>query len=288
MTFFPVKSEEKGGREKKEREKGERKRDGEARRGGSRERREHTHMCYSEDASITAFVVCMLSCSVLAYVHAPLAAFFAFVGLMQLLDYVFWTHLSENPTNYAATKVAMLLNHLQPLVLGLVLSLPTSSLPTSSSFAGSLSLPALSVALLAAYGVCAVAYSAVAWRNIDYTLVRPSSKPGLRWQWNAQNGAPLFYALFLATMVVVAAQGLAFPVNLAVCAIVLVSFFFSFVMYGGRSVIGRFWCHFAAYTPLIVAVAVSSAPAVVDVGKKRGGGARRLTAAAAAAASGGG
>ena len=74
-------------------------------------------MCYSEDVSMTAFIVCTVGSAVLFTVSPSVAVFMAYVGCMQLFDFIFWRNQEENRTNYVATKAAMIVNHLQPFVL---------------------------------------------------------------------------------------------------------------------------------------------------------------------------
>ena len=55
-----------------------------------------------------------------------LAIFFAFIGLMQLFDWIFWenqniSNQNEKLINFIFTKIAMFVNHLQPIVLAIVI-----------------------------------------------------------------------------------------------------------------------------------------------------------------------
>ena len=55
-----------------------------------------------------------------------LAFFFGFVGFMQVFDWIFWKNQDmsdpkQEKTNYLFTKIAMIFNHLQPIVLGLLI-----------------------------------------------------------------------------------------------------------------------------------------------------------------------
>lgn len=198
-------------------------------------------MCYSPDASLTALVVTTCTSLVLLRYNTVLGGFFLYVGVMQLFDLIFWTNHGQNDLNWATTKVAMIVNHLQPLVL-LGLLLKFGSKPISSWV----------LVTLIVYTIAATAYSVQCWRKISYTVVDVKSAPSLYWQWNDVNGSGPFYALYLFSTVALCLDGLAWPLNVSGATVVLLSFFLSMYYYKGQTSVGRFWCYFAAYIPLLL------------------------------------
>jgi hypothetical protein len=214
-------------------------------------------MCYSERASINAFVIGMVS-SFLLYKESinsgqkyklfqKLALFFAFVTVMQIYDAIFWRSLKdnngENKINFIFTKIAMITNHLQPIVLAFLIG---SLFPLND----------LSKMMLYSYIIVVGIYSIIAFNKISYTQVSKTSTPSLHWQWNTldlENSIinPTFvYALFLATVCVICLQ-LPNPISYIMILINLSTFFFSKFKYKNTE-IGRMWCHIAVYAPLFL------------------------------------
>jgi len=214
-------------------------------------------MCYSERASIKATIIGFVS-SFLLYKESinsgqkyklfqKLALFFAFVTVMQIYDAIFWRSLKdnngENNINFIFTKIAMITNHLQPIVLAFLIG---SLFPLND----------LSKMMLYSYIIVVGIYSIIAFNKISYTQVSKISTPSLHWQWNTldlENSIinPTFvYALFLATICVICLQ-LPNPISYIMIFINLSTFFFSKFNYKNTE-IGRMWCHIAVYSPLFL------------------------------------
>lgn len=211
-------------------------------------------MCYSERASINAAIIGFVS-SFLLYKESDqklfqqLALFFAFVTLMQIYDAIFWRSLidrgGENNVNFITTKIAMITNHLQPIVLGILINMI-------------IPLNGLSKIMLYVYTIIITIYSITAFNKISYTKVSKKSSPSLDWEWNTLDlknsiiNPGFVYALFLTTVCVICLQ-LPDPINYIMILINLSTFFFSKFTYKNTE-IGRMWCHIAAYVPLLVLV----------------------------------
>ena len=100
-------------------------------------------MCYSANTSLFVFSVYVLTSALLfvypAKSNTPkiLASFFMFVAVIQLFDYIFWTHqdMRDKNTanvNYIFTKTAMIWNHMQPIVLAILILLYKARLTYAS------------------------------------------------------------------------------------------------------------------------------------------------------------
>lgn len=201
-------------------------------------------MCYTKYASLRSFVIGSLtSLALYKYTNDPslkaISMFILFVSLMQLADYIFWTVPTKNTTNYIVTKTAMLLNHLQPFVLFLVIYFYVNKNITNSRNSKKY---ILILGLL-----YSIAYSIYSWMNIDYTLPVDDV---LYWQWNNLPTAKYFYAAFLMAFVLFGTY-FRYPHNIAFIFFAVSSFIFSFYKYKHNSNVGRFWCHYTGYTPLL-------------------------------------
>jgi hypothetical protein len=204
-------------------------------------------MCYSKKASEISFLVNVLASYYLynlASVQAKiLALFFAFVGLMQLLDLIFWsnqdmTNPKQESINKTFTKIAMVVNHLQPIVFALLIYVFTGKIGT------------LSKPILFLYTAVAFYYSANIYEKLSHTLPLQPGQP-LYWQWNYQSHSFPFYMLFLLSFSVLSYEHFEHPLNWTLVFINLTSFMLSFVKFKDHY-IGRFWCKIAAWIPMLL------------------------------------
>lgn len=222
-------------------------------------------MCYSEEQSRKSFVINLITCYILyTYKDRPtykiLALFFGFVGIMQFFDIIFWTNQNikderQAKLNYVTTKIAMIANHLQPIVLALLIYIFTGKLGKLSSI------------MVVIYTIITIFYSLLAYKNIKYTLIEKVSirdtndllfpypnddeiRPSLKWEWNLQKNALIVYLIFLATLVLLSYENFKYPFNIVLAFINIFTFVLSAYYYKGQS-LGRFWCKFAAWVPLL-------------------------------------
>lgn len=199
-------------------------------------------MCFTANYSRDAFVINTVA-SLILFRHSTsldmkvIAAFLAFVGLMQLYDYVFWTNPPPSAANRAATKAAILTNQLQPVALALAFWL-VAGRPLGD----------LSVLALAAYALITLPYTRTALTSVQVTKAS-TPKGGLYWEWNYLRGYRLVYSLFLLSMMVtvwdVADEGHKLPF----AAIIAGSFAFAWRKYSKDMSTGRLWCYVAALVP---------------------------------------
>ena len=205
-------------------------------------------MCYSPEVSLRSFIIANIGCVFLWHVQPVLALFFAFVSLMQLYDFIFWKNQSKNIINAVFTKVAMITNHLQPIIFALLIMK-----------LGNQQIKPLSKWLTIVYTLVAIVYTILYWNWSDYTLVTPTSRGSLHWKWNNVNNIlleQLVYGLFLATLLVLAYQHFETPLNYFVMFLFAASFFMSLRKYDMTGNTGRFWCNYASYLPVITLVIV--------------------------------
>lgn len=180
-----------------------------------------------------------------------LGQLFLFVVLMQLFDAIFW-FTEENVKrsdpkavwwNRLFTKIACIFNHLQPLVLaGLI------------RYGLQKELPFLSLFIVFAYSLVSVLYTLQVWPSLSTTVEQPPAKPGLYWKWNDGKDRLLMYTTFTACISILMLENLQFPANYFGLFMTLGTLGFSLERYGGKSDAGRFWCHQAAYIPLLYQV----------------------------------
>jgi len=208
-------------------------------------------MCYSLQASITSTITSFITCGIL-YVYSfnqtktihiltqKLSLFFLFVSLMQLYDWIFWkTQDPGNNTNKITTKIAMISNHLQPIVCSYLIS-QDFNLSSSTKIS------------LVIYTIYALYYSYNIFNKLTYTIVSEKSSPALDWEWNSYKGSTLMYSLFLSTLSLIALD-LPYPVNILLLIINIGTWTFSKYQYK-RANVGHMWCLMASYIPLLLLV----------------------------------
>lgn len=81
-------------------------------------------MCFSARVSIITFIIGIIGAYKCIQLGEPLdkiiGYFLGFVALMQLIEYLLWTHQKCDKYNKMLSITGMLLNHLQPIMLGLL------------------------------------------------------------------------------------------------------------------------------------------------------------------------
>lgn len=176
-----------------------------------------------------------------------LALFFGFVGLMQAYDWIFWENQEKNNINYIFTKIAMITNHLQPIVLGLLIYFFTKKIGYNS------------IIILLIYTFFVSIYSYTNFDKIDYTLttkeVINDNKSLLYWKWNYFPGSGILYFLFIFSLLIISLENFKSPLNYILVFINLASFFFAKIK---NHYIGERWCEFASYIPLLLLITKDS------------------------------
>ncbi len=197
-------------------------------------------MCYSSNASLISFVTCIVSSTILYNYNKIIALFFIFISFMQLFDYIFWNNNDKNMINFITTKIAMIFNAMQPVVLAVLIM-----------FFMKQELKTISKILMLFYIICVSIYIIINWNKVDYTLVTYMSKPSLDWKWNHMPGFEFIWGLYLITFIILLFENFKSPLNY-ILIILLVGSFIMSIPYLKKYSLGRFWCYFAGYLPLVI------------------------------------
>lgn len=197
-------------------------------------------MCYSSNDSIIGYLIGTVSSLLLITTKQTdfvvIGYFFLFVTQMQLFDYIFWNNQDCDFINKTATKLAITVNQLQPLVLiGLQLLF-------------GLNISQFSVALVLLYALFALPYTKNALESVKCTLPKNDL---LFWEWNTLSSNHIVYALFLASLIV---SGFNFSkswIQWFTAMASIASFFIAHKIPTLNQSVGRIWCYFAAFMPAI-------------------------------------
>ena len=191
-------------------------------------------MCFSKEVSLVTFILGLFTSYLCYSVNTPeykiIGLFFAFVILMQGIEYSLWTHQQCDDLNKNISIFGMLLNHLQPVILFILINI---YLKTSK----------VEVFVLVVYLIAIIPYSLQFLK--DKKCTEKSKKNHLLWKWNGLNHSEIVYIIFLFTLVI-----LGLKINKSFSLIIFLSFFTSYFIYNSDGVIGALWCFFAVFAPL--------------------------------------
>jgi hypothetical protein len=201
-------------------------------------------MCITSFDSILVYIINIISTGLLYnYGGTPdtkiTAIFLLFVGQMQLFDYIFWETEKCSLINKITTKLAIIFNHLQPIILHLLIQ-----------YYG-LSINQVSNLLFYIYIYAATLYSINALYNVVCT--GKSKKTGIiYWEWNFMKYNTIFYTLFMIFMISTIFNFKDKKFSYFLNFLVILTYISGHLKPILNETTGRIWCYYAASLPLIV------------------------------------
>jgi hypothetical protein len=205
-------------------------------------------MCYTKFDTIIVYIINLISCILLLYSnkkvssnsdHKIIALFLLFVGQMQIFDYIFWTNPECNSMNKIGTKLAIIFNHLQPIVflyLQKMYGYPESFITQW---------------MKRMYITIIVVYSIFALYQVECTG-RSKKTNIVAWDWNYLPGYQFVYLLFVGFLIVLSTQFKTKFYRLISAIVILTTFITGYLKPILNESAGRAWCYYAAFTPLII------------------------------------
>jgi hypothetical protein len=203
-------------------------------------------MCFSPLASISTLVIGLSGAYLCYSLDTPtdklVGLFFGFVSLMQGIEYLLWENQKCNSTNKMISLLGMILNHLQPVVLAILILVLNKDLDKN--------IKNKIISFTAVYIVVITFYSFQFFTNKECTIKNVHSH--LEWQWNGMEYRVFVYLLFLFTLIYLFLKGTPNKKYGKILAIfTFVSYWASFFIYKDQQVIGSMWCLFASFAPVI-------------------------------------
>ena len=203
-------------------------------------------MCITSFDSLLVYVVNIISTYLLYNFGGTddakvSALFLLFVGQMQILDYIFWNTDKCSTLNKITTKIAILFNHFQPLLLYYLLQ-----------YYG-MTMNRLSTILKSVYIYAATIYSILALYKVSCTGI--SEKTGIiYWEWNFMPFNTLFYSLFMIFMISTVQnfndKKYSYFLTFLIISTYIVGHFKPIL----NETTGRIWCYYAAILPILALV----------------------------------
>lgn len=205
-------------------------------------------MCFSKEVSLATYLIGNIGCLALAHAkHMVEAAFFAYVLLMQLVEYVLWCHQPCDDVNRLATKCGIVINHCEPLVLyGCLLVFTTNNRLLQNLNRQRTRL------LMLLYTMVSILYTAQTFTG-DCSTVTEFSKPHIFWSWNYARYSDEYYVFFLALMNYL--EYTCMENGLTCCVVTTASYILSYAIYYKTKAVGSMWCFFVAFDPYMLLLA---------------------------------
>ena len=217
-------------------------------------------MCFSEQMSIIAFSVGMIG-SILVYSMGKnydkiLGLWFMFVSCMQLVDFFLWRNQRPplttdvvvgdwkspdqicNRTNYITSITGIILNHLQPIMLGIIILCVNTDLSYQDV--------KTILWILLIYLCVMVPYT---WQCVVKTQCTfKNNNNHMDWKWNHMDYGKFVYIVFLITCFLlfywfVPVYGMFFAF------VTLYTFILSAIFYNKE--LGNMWCFFTIFLPIL-------------------------------------
>jgi len=201
-------------------------------------------MCYSAKVSLLSFSVGIFFSFLLTQssnkFHNLLGYFLGFVSFMQFIEYLLWKHQVCDDSHKNISLLGMILNHLQPVVLGFI-----------TLFFYNKNIPAL-LTIMGVYLLVIVPYSLQFVSDLRCSTKQcGSTDPHIVWNWNNMKYNEIVYYTFLATFVGIGILGMPSPQGALFSFGAVSTYVLSNLVYD-RKVMGSLWCFWTAFIPAIL------------------------------------
>lgn len=205
-------------------------------------------MCYSEKSSILSFsfgIIGSLLCVSLGSVADKIIGFFMFfVSFMQGIEYLLWRHQICDNYNKMISILGMMLNHLQPVVLGLLVILFNPKL-------SQLKLRWI-YSFMAIYLLVIIPYSIQFLQDSNsLCTIKNKETTHLLWNWNNMKYHTFVYTVFLITFCALFLLGLPKLENGIRTSLVAVITYSTSLYFYPQKYNGAIWCYYVVFIPAI-------------------------------------
>jgi hypothetical protein len=202
-------------------------------------------MCFSPEISLITFIIGIVGAYLSFSLNTPsdkiIGLFFGFVSLMQGIEFILWKNKTCNETNKTFTSLGLILNHLQPIILFILILLLNKNLSYQKK-----NIIYLCVII---YSIVIILYSSQFKLQNECTSKNKSNH--LDWNWNNLSYKYIAYGVFLITLFMLFLVGIPNEkYGIILSLITVLSYIFSFFIYKNKNVIGSLWCFFSSLFPI--------------------------------------
>ena len=198
-------------------------------------------MCFSKNVSMFTLLTGILGGALCYSTGLPdykiIGLFFAFVSLMQGIEYLLWKHQECDDYNKFLSYMGMLLNHLQPIILFILIYIYSKEKFEKNK--------KLLLTLITIYIIVITFYS-LKFKN-ECTM--KDNKEHLNWEWNNKENKEIVYFIFLICIV---SFGFFLPNNgKSFSLAIMLSYLISYFIYHDKNIVGSMWCFISVFAPLL-------------------------------------
>ena len=199
-------------------------------------------MCFSAESSIITFTIgtigALLCISLGSITDKIIGCFFGFTSLIQGIEYLLWKHQYCDDYNRIISMLGMILNNLQPFVIGLIILLVNTKTPNKNWI----------ILLMILYLCIIIPYSIQFDRTKQCTL---KYEKHLKWNWNLMKNATFVYTVFIAFLCLFGLLGFpTFIYGVYFSLIVVITYLTSAYFYP-TDFSGALWCYYSVFLPVI-------------------------------------
>lgn len=204
-------------------------------------------MCFSPLASLSTFLIGIIGailCLTLGTSTDKLVGlFFGFVSFMQGIEFALWENQECNTINKFFSILGMLLNHLQPIVLSILILLLNNNLSKTTK--------QIIIISTIIYAIVITTYS-IQFTDDDDGCTLKNEYNHLEWEWNGMKYRAIVYIMFLFMLMMLFYIGTPDKnAGILLSVISLISYLISLFIYKHKKVVGSLWCLFASFTPVL-------------------------------------
>ena len=205
-------------------------------------------MCFNNEISIISYLIGISGCIILYYREYKIESlFYAFVIQMQLIEYLLWLNNSCNWINKLITKIGIVFNHLQPIILYILIVYYNSNI-------NKYSLNFINFIIIF-YFISTIAYLSYNYKLLNSCTVGIENKKELFWE--IQYGDfKKYYIIFVFTLILLILLGFN-KHNYLNAYLIIMTYVISYIKYYNTKGIGTIWCLFAAYVPVLLNIVYS-------------------------------
>jgi len=202
-------------------------------------------MCFSAKISLITFIVGIIGSLLCISLGKPVDKIvgysFIFVSLMQGIEYLLWNHQKCDNYNRFLSILGMVLNNLQPIVLGLLILYFNKNVSTKIIYI-----------IMFLYSCVIIPYSIQFLNNKKLQCTIKTSKNNhLIWNWNNMFFAYKIYLIFLLTLCLLIYFGFPNSYKFIAILVALISFGTSQFFYYKEGVMGSLWCFYILFITYI-------------------------------------
>ncbi len=205
-------------------------------------------MCFSAPVSLATYLLGS-SFSYLLYLenevsYKIIGIFMGYVVLMQLIEFLLWSHQKCDLYNKSVSFAGMIINYFQPIVLGLLLLYFYNQSKTNTQLNKN-----IIKSLILFYLVCVILYLVQFAFQKNKCTIKDNS-PYLLWKWGQMNFTIIINVIYVIILFLLLYLGI--PDKKAAISIIIlaaITLSISFIYYP-RPFLGAIWCFFSAFIPL--------------------------------------